>query len=280
MKGLTMNLKHVAGGLLALLALAVVVAWAVWRGRAGGGDDAEPRVERRADGAKAPRRSAAGHPSGPRKRVDRKASRIRRTTVKAPNPEDVEDGDGDMSPADRRLMEAIERGQDDESLEQLVKIIPEVSASTNAEVRSELVDALGSFGEQGMNHLLPFMADPDDDVRGNAIDNWTSALGEVEDEKMRARMIGAVMQVLSDEDALEFMSNELIDIDEEIALQTLVDVIEGGKATPQGVATAREQYEFLTGDEYTTVEAANQWLAENYEPPEPEAAAAGKELKR
>ena len=58
------------------------------------------------------------------------------------------------------------------------------------------------------------------------------------------------------------------------------DVIEGGKAAPQGVATAREQYEFLTGDEYTTVEAANQWLAENYEPPEPEAAAAGKELKR
>ena len=42
---------------------------------------------------------------------------------------------------------------------------------------------------------------------------------------------------------------ELIDMDERIALQTLVDVIEGGKAAPQGVAAAREQYEFLTGDE-------------------------------
>lgn len=276
-----MNVKHVVGGLLALLALvAVVVAWAVGRGCTGGGDDAGPRVERRADGAKASKRTAAGRPSSQRKRVDRKTNRIRRATVDAPKPDDLEDGDDDMSPADRRLMEAIERGQEDESLEQLVKVIPEVSASTNAEVRSEFVDALGSFGEQGMNYLLPFMADPDDDVRGNAIDNWTSALGEVEDEKMRARMIGAVMQVLADEEALEFMSNELIDMDERIALQTLVDVIEGGKATPQGVSTAREQYEFLTGDEYTTVEAANQWLAENYEPPEPEAAAAGKERKR
>jgi hypothetical protein len=236
--------------------------------------DAGSNEVRRVDGVPVSKRTASRRKPGSRRRMDR-GERTRPAVEEVPESED----DDDMSPADRRLMESIEQGQSDEDLEQLVKIIPEVSASTNAEVRSELVDALGGFGVQGMNHLLPFMADPDDDVRGNAIDNWTSALGEVEDEKMRARMIGAVMQVLADEDALEFMSNELIDMDEEIALQTLVDVIEGGKATPQGVATAREQYEFLTGDEYTTVEAANQWLAENYEPPEPEADAAGKERK-
>ena len=174
-----------------------------------------------------------------------------------------------MSPEDRRLMDAIEQGRDDDDLERLVKLIPDVTASTNAEVRAELVDAIGWFDVQGMNHLLPFMADSDEDVRESAIDNWTSALDEVEDEKTRANMIGAVMQVLTDEDALESMSSGLIDMDEKIALQTLVDVIEGGKASPEGVAAAREQYEFLTGDEYTTIEAANQWLEENYEPPDP-----------
>ena len=190
------------------------------------------------------------------------------------------DDDDDMSPADRRLMDAIEQASDDDDLDRLVKLIPEVSASTNAEVRSELVDAIGWFDVKGMNHLLPFMADQDDNVRESAIDNWTSSLGEVEDEKLRAQMVGAVMQVLTDEDALESMVNELIDMDERIALQTLVDVIEGGKAAPQGVAAAREQYEFLTGDEYTTIDAANQWLAENYEPPEQESDAAGGERKQ
>ena len=52
------------------------------------------------------------------------------------------------------------------------------------------------------------------------------------------------------------------------------DVVVADKFAPknveEGVAAAREQYEFITGDEYTTVEAANAWLAENYEPPEPE----------
>ena len=275
-----MNVKHVVGGLLVLLALGAIVAVClVGRSRMDGEDggvvDAGSNTVRRADGTPVSKQAASRRKSGSRKRIDR-GKRVRPAVEDVPESED----DDDMSPADRRLMEAIEQGQDDEDLEQLVKIIPEVSVSTNAEVRTELVDALGWFGVQGMNHLLPFMADSDEDVRESAIENWTSALGDVEDEGMRAQMIGAVMQVLNDEDALESMANELINMDEKIALQTLVDIIEGGKAAPQGVAVAREQYEFLTGDEYTTIEAANQWLEENYEPPEPEAAAVGKERKQ
>ena len=261
------KMKYAVGVLLALLVLAaIVVACLMGRDHAVGEADrvveAGSNEVRRAGGVPVSKRTASRRKPGSRRRMDR-GKRTR------PAVEDVPEDDDDMSPDDRRLMEAIEQGQSDEDLEQLVKVIPEVSASTNAEVRSELVDALGWFGVQGMNHLLPFMADSDDDVRESAIENWTSALGEVEDEGMRAQMIGAVMQVLKDEDALESMTNELIDMDEKIALQTLVDVIEGGKAAQQGVAVAREQYEFLTGEEYTTVEAANQWLVENYEPPEP-----------
>ena len=60
-----------------------------------------------------------------------------------------------------------------------------------------------------------------------------------------------------------------------ISRRRLVDVIEGGKAPKQSVAAAREQYEFLTGDEYTTVEDADKWLTENYEPPSQGSAANG-----
>lgn len=175
------------------------------------------------------------------------------------------DDDYGMSNDDRRLLDAIEEGLGDDSLEKILRVLPEASTTTNAEIRSELVDALGWFGVPAMNHLLPFLADPDDDVRQSAIDSWTSSLGEVEDEKMKAGLITAVMQVLNDEDALESMATELTDMDEKLALQVLVDVIEGGKASKQAIAAAREQYEFLTGDEYTTVEAADKWLEENYE---------------
>ena len=276
MKVVVMRVKYVVGAFLVLLALVGILAVrAIGRSRAPDGDepsgDSHSNMVSRAGGATAAKRPAARRSSGSRKRAER-GSEIRRVSVDAPDsgddPEDEEDDD--MSPEDRRLMDAIEQGRDDDDLERLVKLIPDVSASTNAELRAELVDAIGWFDVQGMNHLLPFMADPDEDVRESAIDNWTSALSEVEDEKMRAHMVGAVMQVLTDEDALESMTAEFIDMDEKIALQTLIDVIEGGKSAPQGVAAAREQYEFITGDEYTTVEAANAWLAENYEPPEPE----------
>ena len=275
------KVKHLAGAVLILLALAAVVAMCVIgrKSDAGGSESSEEQKgAHQAGGVHAPRRPASDRPSASRKRVNRKG-RFRRADVSKADPGDGGDRD-EMSPADRRLMDAIEQGRDDEDLDQLVKIIPEVSASTNAEVRAELVDAIGWFDVKGMNHLLPFMADPDDDVRESAIDNWTSALGEVEDEKMRAQMVGAVMQVLTDEDALESMVNELIDMDEKLALQTLVDIIEGGKAAPQGVTAAREQYEFLTGEEYTNIDAANQWLAENYEPPEQGTDAPGGERKQ
>ena len=281
------KVKHLVGVVLAFLALAAaVVICAIGRKSDEGGS--EPGVVQNgaheAIGASRPGRQGPDRPPSSKKRVKRK-SRFRRADVPEADPadggdDDDDDDDDDMSPADRHLMDVIEQARDDDDLDRLVKIIPEVSASTNAEVRSELVDAIGWFDEKGMNHLLPFMADPDDDVRESAIDNWTSALGEVEDEKARAQMVGAVMQVLTDEDALESMVNELIDMDERVALQTLVDVIEGGKAAPQGVAAAREQYEFLTGEEYTTIDAANQWLAENYEPPEQEDGASGGEQKR
>ena len=277
------KVKRLVGSVLALLALAAVVMMCVI-GRKSDAGGSESSVEQKgaheAVGAPTSRRPASVRSPTSRKRADRKSRPRRADVAKADSDDGGGDDDDDMSPADRRLMDAIEQASDDDDLDRLVKLIPEVSASTNAEVRSELVDAIGWFDVKGMNHLLPFMADQDDNVRESAIDNWTSSLGEVEDEKLRAQMVGAVMQVLTDEDALESMVNELIDMDERLALQTLVDVIEGGKAASQGIAAAREQYEFLTGEEYTTIDAANQWLAENYEPPEQESDAAGGERKQ
>ena len=42
-------------------------------------------------------------------------------------------------------------------------------------------------------------------------------------------------------------------------------VIEGG-GSAQGIAKAKETYEFVTGDEFVDRAAAEKWIAEEYEP--------------
>ena len=281
-----MSSKQIIATLAAVLALSATVAvLAILHGnRTNEGDvpdaarppDAAHRDTRPPDGRARCSQRAENKKNAKTAETHSCASKTRSSRHVDADASDDTDERTDLPPNDRRLLKAIEQARDDESLDQIVKLLPEAAASTNTEIRSELVDAIDDFGVAAMNHLLPFMADPDDDVRQSALDSWTSNLGEIEDEKTRAKLITAVMQVLDDEDALESMTMELTDMDEKIAIQTLVDVIEGGKARPKAVTAAREQYEFITGDEYTTIESADQWLTENYEPKDEKDGNAGK----
>lgn len=168
----------------------------------------------------------------------------------------------DLSPDDKRRMLAIDSALDEDDLEALLKALPDAAASTNAEVRSDLVDALGWFGKKAMLDLMPFMADADEDVRQSAIDNWNMALSDINSEKQKCSYIESAMTVLTDEDALDTMITELMDCDDRLAVQTIVNIISSG--TKEAVKAAKEQYEFQTGEEYTTIEAAETWLQENY----------------
>ena len=181
---------------------------------------------------------------------------------------EVEEAESDMSPEDEKRMDAISDAMDEDDFTAVTALIADVQTSTNAEVRSEMVDALGSFGKKALVELLPFMADPDPDVAENARDQWTMALSDITSERSKCKYIEAAMGILTDEDALDSMMTELTDCDDRLAIQTIVNVISSG--TPQAVAAAKEQYEFITGEEYTNIADAEAWLQENYEPAEPE----------
>lgn len=169
----------------------------------------------------------------------------------------------DLSATEKRQLNAIQNALDKEDLAALLAVLPDASKSPNAEVRNEMVDALGWFGEEAMLELLPFMADRDEDVAQSALDSWTTSLSEIEDEKEKATLIESAMLVIRDEDGLESMVMELDDCDELVAMQTVINLIESHN--PKAVRVAREHYEFMTGDEYTSLEAAEKWMYENYE---------------
>ena len=95
----------------------------------------------------------------------------------------------DLNETDRAQLLAINDALDAENLEDLLKVLPDASVSTNVEVRSDLVDALGWFGKAAIIDLLPFMADPDEEVAQSAMDHWTTALGDINNERRKCELV-------------------------------------------------------------------------------------------
>lgn len=167
----------------------------------------------------------------------------------------------DLTPEDRETLMAIEKAMEAEDVRMLAAAVAAAVRSPSTEVRSEMVDALGWFGAKTMDDLIPFLADPDADIAENALNNWTSALGEIEDEKRKCDMVEGIMRILKNEDALESLVMEINDCDTLLLLQTVVNLIQCDNSAASKVACGH--YEFMTGEEFTTLEAANAWAEEN-----------------
>jgi len=173
----------------------------------------------------------------------------------------TDDERADLSPADRKTLKMIEKAMEDEDIKILKAAVPAAAKSKSDEVRSETVDALAWFGAKTMDDLLPFLADPNEDIAENAFNGWTAALGEVEDESRKCAMIEEVMQILTNEESQETLVMELNNCEDILALQSVVNLIQCGN--PSAVKVALGHYEFMTGEEFTTLEAAEAWAAEN-----------------
>ena len=190
------------------------------------------------------------------KSADRKARTV------SVSPED------EMSPADRKLSEAVQAALDNEDLAGLRKQLAAVRASANAEVRQAAVDALGWFGTKAMSDIVTFIEDPSEDVRDAARTCWDQAITEIDEESVKTTIVEETLLGTKDTDFAETLAFHYNSMDEKRAIESILKVVSGGTKT--AAKAVRESYEFITGEEYTTPAAAWQWLKENYEPPEKE----------
>ena len=175
----------------------------------------------------------------------------------------------ELSPADRKLVLSVQDALDENNFSAVAKAASGALVSTNTAVREAAVEALGWFGAEALPDLAPLMADGDDNVAEAAIAQWGLALGEIDEPDTRAAIAEAVMKTLTNRDALQSIVCEITNQDDDFAiLESLLAIIESGNAV--GAEVAREEYETLTGEEWTDIDAANKWLEENYNPPEPE----------
>ena len=176
--------------------------------------------------------------------------------------EDADDDERASWPlAEKRLAEKIEKALDEEDFGLAVSCAGAALASANVEIRQSMVDTLGWFGSRAIPELTPFLADADDDVRDSALMEWSSAVSDIEDDAERIKIVELAMQALADEDQLEDISNEYFGVDEALAVDSLLHVIEAG-GTDAGIAKAKETYEFVTGEEFTNRADAEQWVRE------------------
>lgn len=211
--------------------------------------------------------SAAG--AGKTSRPKRKKGVVGRpNSFSAANPDGIyRDSDGKpYSEADQKIMAAADAAIDEDDLDLARSLAEQALASGNKELREMVVDALGWFGEEAMSELTPFMSDPDEDVAEQATSHWKDALQEVSDDGTKAGIVEMSLNALKNKEILEDVANELMDIDELAALQVIVNVMEGGNDA--ATEALREVYDSITGEEWTGVDAAEDWLQKNYTPPD------------
>ena len=179
------------------------------------------------------------------------------------------DSDGKpYPPADQKIMSAAAAAIENDDLEGARSLAESAQKSNNAELKEMVVDALGWFGEATMAELTPFMSDANEEVAEKAADHWKDALQDMSDDGEKAGVVEMSLKSLRNKDLLEDVANELIGMDEVAALQVLANVIEGDNKL--AVEAAQETYESITGEKWSGVDAAENWLQNNYNPPEDE----------
>ena len=251
-----MNAKVIVGSVV-LVAVLVGIGVSCMRGETAG---------ERNGSADAQVRRPAGTQVEQARKPKKQGARQRPQRAKPVKPHiEVAEDDDAMTPQERALTTRIEKALDEEKLEDAVACAKEALASKNPEVRQAMVDTLGWFGEKALPELTPFLADPDEDVRDSAMNEWSMAVSQIENEAEKLGVVELAMNVLTDEDALEDISGEYIGVDEKLAVESLVRLIEAN-GSAAGVAKAKETYEFVTGDEWTSSAAAAKWIAEEYQP--------------
>ena len=176
------------------------------------------------------------------------------------------DPDGKAYPEkDQVLMRQARDAIDNDDLESARALAANAISSQNDELREMAVEALSWFGKDAMVELMPFMADANEEVAEAAKDGWMSGLQEIDDDGEKAGVIEATMKCIHDGEMLEDISNELIGMDDLAAIQVLADIIEdGGNAA--AVKAAKETYNTITEEDWSSFDAAEAWLQKNYEP--------------
>lgn len=187
-------------------------------------------------------------------RPEQKSTDVRPPTAGAPSSEFTLD--------EQKTVDAIQDALDGNDYAKVRAQLKDAAASTNAMVRARAVEALQWFGEKALPELMPFLADPDDDVKSQAETAVEQGLAQMEDDKVKIRHIESIISIkgVCTKDSLTMITGQLKGIsDETLTVAAARRIIEANR-NPDAVQAMKEVYEFATGEAYTSAEAADAWI--------------------
>ena len=256
----------IGGGVLALAA-----GVALWLGRgaftdAGASDTAADRQGRQIGEAASRTSAKSARPA----RIAEARPTAQGSASSATSEAEASDNDSELSAEDERRINEIQTALDEEKLSDVKILAEKLIDHPSAAVRQKAVEALQWFGAKALDTLTPYLADADEDVRTTAMDAVEQSLLQMEDEKAKLDYIESLFQVRGacDEDGLAMLGGQLKGLSDGAAVvAAAVRVIEANR-DPAAAKEMREVYEFVTGEPYTTPDAAQKWLQENPDDPE------------
>ena len=194
----------------------------------------------------------------------------------------------EYTPEEQRLSDAVQAALDEDNFEGVVKSAREALASSREEVRQEAVDALGWFGEKALSELTKAMSDKSESVADSARSHIETALTGMDDQEQAFLLAASYLAAFSDnKDAATMLSGvmssaamQLIDPDdpdspEDVAkakqsrlgfVEHLEELMKLGES---GSAVAKELYEEVAGEAWSSSEDAMKW-ANDIADPEPD----------
>jgi hypothetical protein len=167
---------------------------------------------------------------------------------------------------EQKLAVAMEERLDTGDEQGALELARQLLKAGSSEVRSDVVAALGWIGVKALPELSSMLGDADGDVSEEALQQWMMAVDEIEDDAAKAQMLTLAMGFTRDEDMLQSIAMEFNGLREDVVLRSLQSVIQGQNGPATDVA--REEYESITGEAYSTPEALEKYIRENVEPEE------------
>ena len=172
----------------------------------------------------------------------------------------------DLPESDRKFGAELEKALENDDQETMLKLGASASGNPSAEVRQHAVDALGQCGLDALQQLSGYLNDEDENVAQSAVNSFGSILDECEKTEMKLAAVEAVFMTGRNSQVLDCLSGVFQEVDRKSAAESLVRIIE--KGTAAGKSAAGQAYRELTGHGYEGPERLQQWMDENYTPPD------------
>ncbi len=263
-----MNKKVLMG--VGAVALVVAVAAYFWLGGSANDGTADGAAARQ-KGRIADIGSSANAKSERPKRIAEARKTAADDSASADEASDDEPAAHELSEEDEKLVESIQSALDDENIAEVRKLAESLVNHPEAEVRQRAVEALQWFGPKTLDVLTPFLADADEEVKSSALDAVEMALSDMDDESAKLGYIESLFQIKDacSDDALTMLAGQLKGFENSASVVDAAVRIISANRNPAAVREMKEVYEFVTGEPYTTPDAAQQWRAANAENAEP-----------